>query len=167
MWLLTISVTLILFICYFKSTWWKHLRGIGFVPMDAAWRPPSMHCLLSFIFVTFFILWPFSPAASSVSWYWSCLVCSGLVYEIYSRGVPSMYVYCVVCYCLIVAPYVRSVVMSLHTFTLLMTIRNMRLHYSLKRFLGTLTLTLESLSMSSIRLPFYKYIFIGSRNVQE
>ncbi len=37
------------------------------------------------------------------------LVCSGLAYEIYSGGGPSMYVYCVVCYRLIVAPYVRSV----------------------------------------------------------
>ncbi len=30
-------------------------------------RPPSMHCLLSFIFVTFLILWPLSPADSIVS----------------------------------------------------------------------------------------------------
>ncbi len=37
------------------------------------------------------------------------LVCSGLAYEIYSRGGPSTYVYCVVCYRVIVAPYVRSV----------------------------------------------------------
>ncbi len=50
-----------------------------------------------------------SPAASSVSWYWSCLVCSGLVYAIYSRSGPSMYVYWVVCYRVIVDPYVRSV----------------------------------------------------------
>ncbi len=59
---------------YKRSIWWKHLRDIGFVPMDAAcwvrweegiinpysigssWRPPSMHCILSFTFVTFFIL---------------------------------------------------------------------------------------------------------------
>ncbi len=68
-----------------------------------------MHCLLLFTFVTFFILWPLSPAASSVSGYRSCLVCFGLAYEIYSAGVPSMYVYCVVCYRVIVAPYVRSV----------------------------------------------------------
>ncbi len=50
-----------------------------------------------------------SPAASSVSWYRSCLVCSGLAYEIYSGGGPSTYVYCVVCYRVIVALYVRSV----------------------------------------------------------
>ncbi len=36
-------------------------------------------------------------------------VCSGLAYEIYSGGGPSMYIYCVVCYRVIVAPYVRSV----------------------------------------------------------
>ncbi len=75
----------------------------------SSWRPPSMHCLLSFIFFTFFILWPLSPAASSVSWYWSSLVCSGLAYEMYSGVGPSTYVYCVVCYCVIVALYVRSV----------------------------------------------------------
>ncbi len=73
------------------------------------WRPPSMHCLLSFTFVTFLIVWPLSPAASSVSWYRSCLVWSGLAYEIYSGGGRSTYVYCVVCYRVIVAPYVRSV----------------------------------------------------------
>ncbi len=102
-------------------------KGIGLVPMDVAgwlswgegietpystgssWRLPSMHCLISFIFVTFLILWHLSPAASSVSWYWSCLVCSGLAYEIYSGGGSSTYVYCVVCYHVIVVPYVRSV----------------------------------------------------------
>ncbi len=113
---------------YKRSTWLKHLRGIGLVPMDAAcwvswggegieapysrgssWKLPSVHCLLSFAFVPFLIFWPFSTAASSVSWYWSCLVCSRLVYEIYSGGGPSTYVYCVVCYYVIAAPYVRSV----------------------------------------------------------
>ncbi len=57
---------------YNRSTWWKHLSGIGLVPMDAAcwvswgegietpystgssWRPPSMHCLLSFTFCYLF-----------------------------------------------------------------------------------------------------------------
>ncbi len=72
-------------------------------------RPPSMHSLLSFIFVTFFILSPLSPAASSVSWYRSCLVCSRLAYEIYSGGGPSTNVYFVVCYRVIVAPYGKSV----------------------------------------------------------
>ncbi len=47
--------------------------------------------------------------SSSVSCYRSCFVCSGLSYEIYSGGGPSTYVYCVVCYRMIVAPYVRSV----------------------------------------------------------
>ncbi len=36
-------------------------------------------------------------------------IMSGLAYEIYSGGGPSTYVYCVVCYHLMVAPYVRSV----------------------------------------------------------
>ncbi len=75
----------------------------------SSWRPPSMHCLLSFTFVTFFILWPLSTAASIVSWYRSYLVCSGLAYEIYSGGDPSKCVYCVVCYRVIVAPYIRSI----------------------------------------------------------
>ncbi len=39
----------------------------------------------------------------------NCLVCSGLAYEVYSEGGPSTYVYCVVCYRVTVAPYVRSV----------------------------------------------------------
>ncbi len=37
------------------------------------------------------------------------VVCSGLIYEIYSGGGPSMYIYCVVCYPVIAAAYVRSV----------------------------------------------------------
>ncbi len=131
---ITISATLILFICYFTKE--THLRGIGLVPMDvdcwvswgegietpfstgSSWRPPSIHCLLSFTFVTFLIIWPLSPTAS-VSWYWSCFVCSGLAYEIYSGDGPSRYVYCVVCYRVIAAPYVRSVG---HVFTYLYTL---------------------------------------------
>ncbi len=85
----------------------------------SSWRPPSMHCLHSFAFVTFLIIWPLSPAASGVSWYWSCLFCSGLAYEIYSRDGPSTYVYCVVCYHVIVAPYIRSVG---HVFAYLYTV---------------------------------------------
>ncbi len=109
-----------------RCTRWKHLRGIGLVPMDAAcwvsWgkgietpystgsslRPLSMHCLLSFIFITFLIL-GLCVLLLLVSRYRSCLVCSGLAYEIYSGGGPSMYIYCVVSYCVTVAPYVRSV----------------------------------------------------------
>ncbi len=49
-----------------------------------------------------------------------------------------MYVYCVVCYCVIVAPYVRSVVMSFHIVTHLIMIWNadwtMRSLYSLSFF---------------------------------
>ncbi len=47
-----------------------------------------------------------------------------LAYEIYSGGGPSMYLYCVVCYHVIAPLYVRSIVMSLHTVTVLMMIRN-------------------------------------------
>ncbi len=47
-----------------------------------------------------------------------------LTYEIYSGDGPSTYVYCMVSYRVIAAPYVRSVVNSLHTITLLMVIRN-------------------------------------------
>ncbi len=36
----------------------------------------AFHCLLSSTFVTFFIHWPLSPVASSVSWCRSCFVCS-------------------------------------------------------------------------------------------
>ncbi len=53
-----------------------------------------------------------------LAFYW-CLIfetlllpyipCSGLAYDIYSEGGPSMYLYCLVCYRVIVALYVRSV----------------------------------------------------------
>ncbi len=39
----------------------------------------------------------------------SCLVCNGLVYKIYSGDGPFTYVYCKVCYHVIVAPYVRHI----------------------------------------------------------
>ncbi len=45
-------------------------------------------------------------------------------YETYSGGGPSTYVYCVVCHCVIAAPYVRRFVLSLHTVTLLKMIHN-------------------------------------------
>ncbi len=32
-----------------------------------------------------------------------------VTYEIYSEGGPSMYIYCMVCYCVIAAPCIRSV----------------------------------------------------------
>ncbi len=42
-----------------------------------------------------------------------CVVCYCMIaspyYEIYSRSGPAMYIYCVVCYCVIVSPYLRSV----------------------------------------------------------
>ncbi len=67
------------------------------------------------------IRYTLSRTASSVSWCWSCFPCSGHAYEIYSGSAPSTYIYCVVYYCVITALNVRSVVMSLHTITLLMT----------------------------------------------
>ncbi len=50
-----------------------------------------------------------------------------------------MYIYRVICYCVIAPPHVRSVVMSLHTVTLLTMIQNIqwttRSLYSQKFFL--------------------------------
>ncbi len=126
---------------YNRRAWWKILRGIGLVPMDAAhwvrWGEgiealystnssciPLNILLRSFIFVTFLIQWPLSPVASSVSWCRSCFVYSGLTYGIYSRGGSSTYVYCMVCYHVMAAPYVINIAVSFHTVTLLMTIRN-------------------------------------------
>ncbi len=61
------------------------------------------------------------------------------VLDLHMRWSLYVSILCVVCYRVIVAPYVRSVGHVLHTFTLLMTIRNalwtMRLLYSLKFFL--------------------------------
>ncbi len=61
-----------------------------------------LHCLL--ILILFSLLWT--------------------TYDIHSGGGPSVYVYCVVCYCVIAVPYVSGVVVSLHTITLLMTSQN-------------------------------------------
>ncbi len=98
----------------------------------------TMCCLLSFTFVTWLVHWPVSCCFYSVPWCWPCFTYSRITYKIYSGGGPSMYLYCVVCYCVIAAPYVRSVV-SLHIVTLLMMIRNaqwtMRSLYSLTFFL--------------------------------
>ncbi len=49
----------------------------------------SFHYLFSFTFVTFWIHWSLFSAASSVSWCWSCFVCSGLKYEIYCDSGPQ------------------------------------------------------------------------------
>ncbi len=68
---------------------------------------PSEDLFLSLIFIHFcylLIQWHLSPAGSSLSWCQYCFVCSGLAYEIYSGGGPSMYVYFVVCYSVIAAP---------------------------------------------------------------
>ncbi len=54
-----------------------------------------------------------------------------------------MYVYCVLCYRVIAAPCVTSVVVPLHTITLLMTIQNdqwtMSSLYSIKSFPTSVT----------------------------
>ncbi len=78
----------------------------------------SFHALFTFIYFCY-LFGSLSPAASSVSWYWSYLVYSELAYEIYSGGGPSAYVYCLVCYRVIVAPNVWSVG---HVFTYLYTL---------------------------------------------
>ncbi len=100
----------------------------------------SFHALLTFIY--FCYLFDSLAFVSFVSWYRSCLVYSGLAYEIYSGSGPSMYVYCVVCYCVMLAPYVRSVG---HVFAYLSTLdddlecpMDVRLLYSLKFFLCTI-----------------------------
>ncbi len=98
---------------YKRSTQWNYLRDLELVQMDATcwvswWEgietlntqqvllKTSFYCLPSFTFVIYLIHWPLSPATSSV-WCWSSFVCSGLTYEIYSGGGPSMFVYCMVC----------------------------------------------------------------------
>ncbi len=149
------------------------LRGIGLVPngcrllselrrrhrnsiLNRFLLKTSFHALLTFIyFCYFFILWPLSPAASSVSWYRSCLVWSGLAYEIYRGGGPSTYVYCVVCYRVIVAPYVRSVG-HVFTFTLLMMIRNA---------LWTMRLLYSSKVVLSLIVHIYSYLVFITLNV--
>ncbi len=103
----------------------------------------SFHCLLSFTFVTFLIHWSLSPAASIISWCRSYFVSSGLTYEIYIGCGPFMYIYYMVSYH---GPYVRSVVVSLHTIALLMTIQNalwtmrlLSLHYWCSALLADLS----------------------------
>ncbi len=111
----TISVTNTIYMLFYKrSTRWKHLRDIGL----SEWMPSilnrfflkTFHVLLTSIYFYYlFYSFAFVSCCFSVSWYWSCLVCSGLAYEIYGGGGPSMYINCVVCYHVIVAHYVRSV----------------------------------------------------------
>ncbi len=83
----------------------------------------SFHALLTFIYFCYlfdslvFGLWLLMLIVSlDID-----LVCSGLANEIYRGGGPSMYVYCVVCYCVIVAPYVKSVS---HIFVYLYTLED-------------------------------------------
>ncbi len=84
---------------YKRSTRWKHLRGNGLVPMDRCCLidtilnrfilENSCHALLTFIYFCYFlILWPLSHAASNVSRYCYCFVCSGLHIEYTGEVVP-------------------------------------------------------------------------------
>ncbi len=75
------------------------------------WRPLSI-AYLKFTFITIMIHWHLFTDTYSASWYRFCSVCSWHIYEIYSEGGPSTYVYCVVCYRVITALYVRNVVVS-------------------------------------------------------
>ncbi len=82
-----------------------------------SWRPPSMYCLLSFTFVTFFLFFGLYPLLLLV------------------------------------------LVMSLHTFTLLMTIRNalwtMRLLYSLTFYPNYNSYSTNTFCLICISLPTY------------
>ncbi len=83
-----------------------------------------VNCLYSFTFDTFFIHWPLSPAASSVSCCRSCF-CLFWTYLWNIQWRWSLYVHIfVVCYCVIATTSARSSVVSLNTITVLMTIRN-------------------------------------------
>ncbi len=106
----------------------------------------SFYCLLSCTFVTLLIHWPLSRAAPSVSWCRSCFV----YYEIYSRGGPSMYIYCVVCYRVIAAPYIRVL---LHTVTLLLTIQNTQ--WTMRSLYSLMSLTLPDLLIIGINWISY------------
>ncbi len=77
----------------------------------------NIYLMLGFIVtITVIYVMPLLPSFEELA-ILSCLF--GLPYEIYSGGGPSTYVYCVVCYCVIVAPYVRSVA---HVFAYLYTL---------------------------------------------
>ncbi len=77
----------------------------------------------------------------------------------YSEGGPYTYVYCMVCHCVIAAPYVRNVVVSLHIITLLMTIWNaqgtMSSFYSLTCFH-------QCTKLQTSNNPFIHFDFFGS-----
>ncbi len=112
----------------------KGLFGSRFYAVLISKNPSKLHVqqiphedllpLLIFIHFCYLVYsLAFVSYTSSASWYRPGFICSGLTYEIYSGGDPFMYVYCMVCYCVIAAPCVRSVV-TLHTITPLMTIGN-------------------------------------------
>ncbi len=143
---------------YKRTMWWKHLRGIGLVTMDAvcwvswgediktpyltgsSWRSPFMHCLLPFIFVTFF------DSLAFVSYCFYCILILILscffwtsIWNIQWRWPLYVRTLCDLLSCDSSPICKKVVVMSLHTFTLLMTIRNtlwtIRLLFSLRVFL--------------------------------
>ncbi len=109
---------------YKRSIGWKHLRCIGLISqMDCTcWGELrkrhqnsvlNRFCclktspLLTFINFSYF----FYSLGVVFCWFFMCLLMSALFFvcsHIYSRGGPSTYVYCVVCYHMIAAPCVRS-----------------------------------------------------------
>ncbi len=90
---------------------WAQPRGCHLLSELRKWHWDSIlhrfflkipfHCLHSFTFITSLIHWPLFLASFCVYWCWTCLICSGLTDEIYSGVGPSMYIYCVICYCVI------------------------------------------------------------------
>ncbi len=122
---------------YKRRTWWKHLRCIGLDPMDAttcwqswgegittlystgsSWRPLSIayfhSVVLPFWFISLYlVLFLVSPDDHPVLFVLD-------LHMKYTVEVVLYIEYCVVCYHVIAAPYVTSVVMSLHTVTLWM-----------------------------------------------
>ncbi len=107
---LTISVTLILFICYLA----KEAHNATF-KRELGCSPPSIayfhSLLLPFLVIGLCLpLLIVSPDVHPVLFILDIHMNTG--------GGPSTYIYCVVCYHTIAAPYVRSIVISLHTVTL-------------------------------------------------
>ncbi len=126
---LVIFINLIFFICYFtkkhmmetfKRHWvacwvsWDEGRIETPYSTGASKRPLTIvyfHSLL--LPLLFFGLCLLLVLVSPDGIYYP--VCSGLTYEIYSGDDPSMYIYWMVCYHVIAVPYLKSVVVSLHT----------------------------------------------------
>ncbi len=92
---------------YKRSSWWKHLRGIGLVPIDATWRTFSItyfHSLLTpFLFIGLCL--PLLLVYLDVD-----PVCFNYIYTV---DVVPLHMYIV--WFVIVWKYVRNDVESLHT----------------------------------------------------